>query len=1063
MGIRPVFGVFFSRPVSLSACFVLFLFTISVLPVWPASAQTQTLELGKPIERELAGGDKHQYQIGLITGRFLRVIVEQRGVDVTVALLAPDGKQLLEVDSPNGTEDEESLGWVTEAVGVYRLEVRSLEKDAAAGRYTVKLSELRAATADDGAALVREEQLRQASLLEAEAAGLAQSGKLEQAFSPAERALALREKALGAQHLEVGTALKNLADLRKNHGDYDKAESLYDRALVIREKALGAEHPNVAVTLAALADVYYFKSDLNRAESLYNRALAIVEKTLGPDHPNAALTLNNLAGIYTQRGDYAKAEPLQQRVLAMLEKYLGPENSSVATALNNLATINENLGNYPKAEALLQRALAMREKTLGAEHKDVAGTLNNLAYLYDATGEYAKSEKFYQRALMILEKQLGANHPDVATAVSNFGSLYQKKGDYARAEELYQRALTAREKVLGANHPDVALSLGNLSGLFQDRGDYVKAEALQHRALEILERSLGAEHPDTARTLNNLAAIYNDKGDYAQAETLHQRALAIREKALGLEHPSVATSLNNLAFLYNDKKEFDKAVPLLKRALAIWEKSLGANHPDVALALNNLAAIYERTGDFDAALPLHQRALALREQVFGAQHPTVANSLNNLAVFYFNKGDVAAAEPFAARALEIWEQSLGPEHPTIINALTNLMSICDRKGDYTCAVTYAVRAAEVSERNLALNLVAGSERQRLAYLTTYARDFDRYITLHVRHAPTDARARDLAVGTILRAKGRVLDATADSLTALRRRASPEDQALLDELRDANNQLAQFALDSAKRVAPEQRQRIKELEARKERLEAEVSRRNAEFRAQSQPITLAAVKAAIPADAALVEFFVYRPFDPHGKVDERYGSPRYVAYVLRRQGDAQWVELGEQAAIDATVAKLRAALRDRRRSDVKQLARAADEKVMRPVRKLLGQTQRVFLAPDGALNLLPFAAMADETGRYLIERYSFSYLTSGRDLLRLEVKQPNQQAALVVANPDFGEAAKSGEVQERILKYRPAKTFTGEAATLSEFYFPPLQGTAGEASALKAMMADAQLLTEAQAT
>jgi CHAT domain-containing protein len=214
----------------------------------------------------------------------------------------------------------------------------------------------------------------------------------------------------------------------------------------------------------------------------------------------------------------------------------------------------------------------------------------------------------------------------------------------------------------------------------------------------------------------------------------------------------------------------------------------------------------------------------------------------------------------------------------------------------------------------------------------------------------------------------------------------------------------------------------------------------------------------------VEFFVYRHFNARAKAGERYGSPRYVAYVVRRQGAARWVELGEQAAIDATVTRLRAALRDRRRSDVKPLARAADKKVMRPVRRLLGQTTNVFLAPDGALNLLPFAALADETGRYLIERYSFSYLTSGRDLLRLEIKQPNKQSALVVANPDFGEDAKAGTAQERILKYRPGvKAAADGSVPLSEFYFPPLQGTAGEASALKMMMADAKLLTQAQAT
>ena len=59
--------------------------------------------------------------------------------------------------------------------------------------------------------------------------------------------------------------------------------------------------------------------------------------------------------------------------------------------------------------------------------------------------------------------------------------------------------------------------------------------------------------------------------------------------------------------------------------------------------------------------------------------------------------------------------------------------------------------------------------------------------------------------------------------------------------------------------------------------------------------------------------------------------------------------------------------------------------MRPVRKLLGETRTVFLSPDGGLNLIPFGALVDEQNRYLVENYSLTYLTSGRDLLRLQVK------------------------------------------------------------------------------
>ncbi len=56
--------------------------------------------------------------------------------------------------------------------------------------------------------------------------------------------------------------------------------------------------------------------------------------------------------------------------------------------------------------------------------------------------------------------------------------------------------------------------------------------------------------------------------------------------------------------------------------------------------------------------------------------------------------------------------------------------------------------------------------------------------------------------------------------------------------------------------------------------------------------------------------------------------------------------------------------------------------MRPVRKLSAATRYLYFA-GGALDLVPFAALVDEQGSYLVENYSITYLTSGRDLLRLQ--------------------------------------------------------------------------------
>src|SRR5438067_1795099 len=91
----------------------LLLFQTFLVLVGVSAAQsdkdTPTLELGKPIERELAGGQSHSYRIALTSGQYLHIVVDQRGIDVVVTLFDPTGKQVIEVDSPNGDQGPEPI------------------------------------------------------------------------------------------------------------------------------------------------------------------------------------------------------------------------------------------------------------------------------------------------------------------------------------------------------------------------------------------------------------------------------------------------------------------------------------------------------------------------------------------------------------------------------------------------------------------------------------------------------------------------------------------------------------------------------------------------------------------------------------------------------------------------------------------------------------------------------------------------------------------------------------------------------------------------------------------
>src|SRR5688572_22855231 len=304
---------------------------MQVRSVWPTVRQpggsnnavqggqdVRLLEPGKPITRELSRGHSHSYQIVLAADQYLLVVVEQRGIDVGVQLLGPDGRQVMEFDSEIKDYGQEQVSQVAEVSGSYRLNLQAKQEVAPAGRYEIRLVELRDATERDRA-------LQEGRRLRAEGVRLNRAAKYDEALPLMERALEIREKTLGPEDPLVAEALNSLAHLHRAKGEHVKAEPLYQRSLAIRETALGAGHPDVATSLNNLGAHYWTRADYAKAEALHQRALAIREKVLGAEHPDVAASLNNLANVYLVTGEYAKAEPLYQRALAIRET-LGAEH-----------------------------------------------------------------------------------------------------------------------------------------------------------------------------------------------------------------------------------------------------------------------------------------------------------------------------------------------------------------------------------------------------------------------------------------------------------------------------------------------------------------------------------------------------------------------------------------------------------------------------------------------------------------------------------------------------------------------------------------------------------------
>jgi hypothetical protein len=96
---------------------------------------------------------------------------------------------------------------------------------------------------------------------------------------------------------------------------------------------------------------------------------------------------------------------------------------------------------------------------------------------------------------------------------------------------------------------------------------------------------------------------------------------------------------------------------------------------------------------------------------------------------------------------------------------------------------------------------------------------------------------------------------------------------------------------------------------------------------------------------------------------------------------------------------------------------------------LAQSEMLYLSPDGALNFIPFQALRDSSGTYLVEHHTLTYVTSPSAMRRRAT--PGGQRILLVGNPD-GSLPGAEEEARAIVKlpgFEAGKPLLQSAATV----------------------------------
>ena len=152
--------------------------------------------------------------------------------------------------------------------------------------------------------------------------------------------------------LDISVIYRHLGNVHKKLGDVSQAKDYHDRALAIRLKKLGPDHVDVANSYNSLGIVHDELGDLSQAKDYHDRALAIRLKTLGPEHVDVASSYSHLGSVLEMLCDLSQAKDYHDRALAIRLKTLGPEHVDVASSYSHLGSVHKKLGDLSQAKII---------------------------------------------------------------------------------------------------------------------------------------------------------------------------------------------------------------------------------------------------------------------------------------------------------------------------------------------------------------------------------------------------------------------------------------------------------------------------------------------------------------------------------------------------------------------------------------------------------------------------------------------------------------------------------------------------------------------------------------
>jgi len=386
----------------------------------------------------------------------------------------------------------------------------------------------------------------------------------------------------------------------------------------------------------------------------------------------------NLGAAYHSLGNYAQAIEYSQQYLAIAReiKYRYGEGA----ALGNLGGAYRFLGNYAKAIEYGQQWLAIAREIKNDQWEVFA--LGSLGVIYIHLGNYTKAIEYTQQCLAIT-REIKDRYGE-SEALKNLGLAYHGLGNYTKVIEYEQQHLALAREIKDREGEGGALVHLGIAYIYL--GNSAKAIEYAQQSLAIA-REIKNRYGE-GNALHSLGIAYKSLGNYAQAIEYAQQSLAIAREIKNRQHEGRA--LDNLGSAYRFLGDYAQAIEYAQQSLAIAREI--KDREGEGVALSNLGLAYYYLGNSAKAIEYAQQQLAIARQIKDRQKESAA--LGNLGVAYYNLGNSAKAIEYAQQQLAIARQIKDRQGEG--NALGNLGNAYLYLGNSAKAIEYTQQSLAIA-------------------------------------------------------------------------------------------------------------------------------------------------------------------------------------------------------------------------------------------------------------------------------------------------------------------------------------------------------------------------------